>query len=130
MDNPLCFALWNANELTQHAEEPCNFISDHNKDVMLISETHFTDKNYFKLPFHSVYHTNHLAGTAHGGSAIILKNSIQHNLHNGYSSDYLHKLQRCMPCTYWLKRSAAELSSTCQCIHYTQFAECTSTDCK
>jgi exonuclease III len=57
--------------------------------VMLISETHLTDKNYFKLPFNSVYHTNHPAGTARGGSAIIIKNSIQHKLHNGYSSDYL-----------------------------------------
>jgi hypothetical protein len=34
------------------------------------------------------------------------------------------------PCTYWLQRSAAEHSSTCHCIRYTQFAECTSTDCK
>jgi hypothetical protein len=56
---------------------------------MLISETHFTEKSYFKLPFYSVYHTNHPAGTARGGSAIIIKISIQHNLHNGYSSDYL-----------------------------------------
>jgi hypothetical protein len=56
---------------------------------MLISETHFTDKNYLKLPFYSVYHTNYPAETARDGSAIIIKNSIQHNLQNGYSSDYL-----------------------------------------
>jgi hypothetical protein len=87
MDNPLHLALWNANGLTQHAEELRTFISYHSIDVMLISETHFTDKNYFKLPFYSVYHTNQPAGTAHDGSAIIIKNSIQHNLHNGYSSD-------------------------------------------
>jgi exonuclease III len=74
MDNPLHLALWNSNGLTQHAEELRTFISDHNIDVMLISETHFTDKNYFKLPFYSVYHTNQPAGTTHGGSAIIIKN--------------------------------------------------------
>jgi hypothetical protein len=84
IDNPLHLTLWNANGLTQHAEELRTFISDHNIDVMLISETHFTNNHYFKLPFYSVYHTNHPAG-----SAIIIKNSIQHNLHNGYSSDYL-----------------------------------------
>jgi hypothetical protein len=56
---------------------------------MLISETRFTDKNYFKLPLYSVYHTNHPAETARGGSAIIIKNAIEHNLHNGYSSAYL-----------------------------------------
>jgi exonuclease III len=36
--------LWNANGLTQHTEEMKTFISIHNIDVMLISETHFTDK--------------------------------------------------------------------------------------
>jgi exonuclease III len=89
MDNALRLALWNANGLNQHAEELRTFISDHNIDVMFISETHFTNKHYFKLPFYSVYHTNHPAGTASGGSAIIIKTSIQHNLHSGYSSDYL-----------------------------------------
>jgi hypothetical protein len=37
MDNPLRLALWNANGLTQHAEELRTFISYHNVDVMLIS---------------------------------------------------------------------------------------------
>jgi hypothetical protein len=40
---------------------------------MLITETYFTNKNYFKLPFYSVYHTNHPAGTARDGSAVIIK---------------------------------------------------------
>jgi hypothetical protein len=93
MDNPLRLALWNANGLTQHEEELRTFISYHKIDVTLISETHFTEKNYFKLPFYSVYQTNHPAGTARGGSANIVKNSIQHHHHNGYSSDYLQALR-------------------------------------
>jgi exonuclease III len=40
----LQLALWNANGLTQHTEELETFISIHNIDVMLISETHFTEK--------------------------------------------------------------------------------------
>jgi hypothetical protein len=44
-DNPLRLALWNANGLTQHAEELRTFISYHKIYVMLISETHFTEKN-------------------------------------------------------------------------------------
>jgi hypothetical protein len=56
---------------------------------MPISETHLTEKRYFKLPYCSVYHTNHQAGTVRGESAIIIKDSIQHYFHNGYSSDYL-----------------------------------------
>jgi hypothetical protein len=89
MDNPLRLALWNANGLTQHAEELRTFISYHNIDVMFISETHFTEKSYFKLPYYSAYHTNHPAVTTRRGSAITIKNSIQHYFHNGYSSDYL-----------------------------------------
>jgi hypothetical protein len=44
MDNPLRLALRNANGLIQHAEELRTFISYHKIDVMLISETHFTEK--------------------------------------------------------------------------------------
>jgi hypothetical protein len=50
MDNPLRLALWNASGLTQHAEELRTVISDHNRDIMLISETRFTDKNCFNYP--------------------------------------------------------------------------------
>jgi hypothetical protein len=46
----LQLALWNANGLTQHAEELKTFISVHKIDAMLISATHFTDKSYLKLP--------------------------------------------------------------------------------
>jgi hypothetical protein len=49
------------------------FISRYDIDVMLISETHFTEKaisNYAT----TVYHTSHPAGIARGGSAILLKN--------------------------------------------------------
>jgi hypothetical protein len=56
--------LWNASSLTQHTEELKTFISIHNTDVMLISEMHFTEKSYQKLPKYTVYHTIHPAGTA------------------------------------------------------------------
>jgi hypothetical protein len=60
----LQLALWNANCLIQHTEELKTFISIHNTDFTLISETHFTEKNYPKLPNYAVYHTYHAAGTA------------------------------------------------------------------
>jgi exonuclease III len=41
----LQLALWNANGLHQHAEELKAFLSVRNIDIMLISETHFTDKS-------------------------------------------------------------------------------------
>jgi hypothetical protein len=53
----LQLALWNANGLTQHTEELKTFISIHNIDVMLISETHFTEKGYLKLPKYTIIRT-------------------------------------------------------------------------
>jgi hypothetical protein len=61
------------------------FISHHNIDAMLISETHFTDKSYLKLP----KYTNHPAGTARGGTAIIIKTTIKHHLQSSYKQDFL-----------------------------------------
>ncbi|XP_011063431.1 PREDICTED: RNA-directed DNA polymerase from mobile element jockey-like [Acromyrmex echinatior] len=54
---------------------------------MLISETHFTKKNYIKFANYTTYHTLHPAGTAHGGSAIIIKNTIKHHLSNNYQTE-------------------------------------------
>jgi lipoprotein NlpI len=51
---------------------------------MLISEPHFTEKSYWKLPNYAVYHTNHQARTA-----IIIKYSIKHHQLNNYSQDFL-----------------------------------------
>jgi hypothetical protein len=56
---------------------------------MLISETHFTEKSYIKIPHYSIYDTQHPDGTAHGGTAIIIKNSIKHHLHGHYSMAHL-----------------------------------------
>jgi hypothetical protein len=52
------------NFLTQHTKEFKTFSSNHNMDVMLISETHFIQKSYLNFSKYTVYHTNHLAGTA------------------------------------------------------------------
>jgi hypothetical protein len=80
--------LWNASGLSQHTEELKTFISIHNIHVMLISETHFTEKNYLKLPNYTIYHMNFPARTARGGNTIIIKNSIEHHRLNNYSRDF------------------------------------------
>jgi hypothetical protein len=55
----------------------------------VLSETRFTEKSYLKLPIYAVYHTNHPAGNARGGTAIIIKNTIKHHQLNNYSQDFL-----------------------------------------
>jgi exonuclease III len=49
VDKMLKLAAWNANGLTQHAEELKMFISTHNINFILISETRFTEKSYLKF---------------------------------------------------------------------------------
>lgn len=76
---PIILALWNANGLSQHSSELKIFLSTNNIDILLISETHFTKKSFFKIPSYSFYQTMHPDGTAHGGSAILIKNTLKHS---------------------------------------------------
>jgi hypothetical protein len=43
-----------------------------------VSETHFTTKTHFQIPQYNNYFTNHPDGTAHAGTAILVKQKIQH----------------------------------------------------
>jgi hypothetical protein len=72
-------ALWNANGLPQHALELQSFLTSRNIGIMLLSETHFTLKSYLRIPHYTIYRTNHPAGTARGGTAIVFKNVIKHH---------------------------------------------------
>ena len=47
-------------------------------DILLISETHFTTKNYFNISKYKLYYTSHPDGTAHEGTAILIKETIEH----------------------------------------------------
>jgi exonuclease III len=81
----LKIAEWNANGLCRHAQEIQTFIQNLDLDILLVSETHFTDRSYIKIPNYHVYCTNHPDGTAHGGSAIIIKHSTKHHERAKYS---------------------------------------------
>ena len=81
--------LWNANGLAQHTEEVKNYIQHRQVDIMLISETHFTPRSYFKTSNYAIYDTEHPDGTAHGGTAILIKSCIKHYLHGHYNLEHL-----------------------------------------
>jgi exonuclease III len=71
-------ALRNANGPAQHKDEVKTFL-DHNAiDILLVSETHFTDRYSFKIPHYNAYFTNHPDNTAHAGSGILIKNCISY----------------------------------------------------
>jgi len=52
----LRIVLWNANGLAQHKEEIQLFLQQKKIDILLISETHFTKKSYFKMPHYNTYY--------------------------------------------------------------------------
>lgn len=85
----LKLAIWNANGLPRHVLELKAFIINNDIDIMLISETRFIKRSYIKIPNYMIYSTNHPDGTAHGGTAIIIKSTIKHYELNPYSTDYL-----------------------------------------
>ena len=67
----------------QHIHEIKAF-ADQNIDIMLISETHLTDKSYVRISNNTTYNINHPAKTARGGSAIVIRNSIDHRNNANY----------------------------------------------
>jgi endonuclease/exonuclease/phosphatase family metal-dependent hydrolase len=75
---PLKIAIWNSNGLCKHALELRSFIYTLDLDILLISETHFTSRSYITIPQYDIHCTNHPDEKAHGGSAVIIKHSIQH----------------------------------------------------
>jgi len=64
--------------LQNHKEEIKLFLKQNFIDILLISETHFTAKNYFSIPRYKLYYTDHPDVIAHGGTAILIKKTIEH----------------------------------------------------
>jgi hypothetical protein len=69
---------WNAKGLLNHKQEVITFLNINKIDILLISESHFTNLTVFKIPQYHVYNTPHPDGTAHGGTTLIIRNTISH----------------------------------------------------
>ena len=83
-------ALWNTNGLLQHRLELSTFLHKNKMDMMLILETHFTCKSYLKIHGYNIlYDTKHPDGTAHGGTAIIMRTTIEHHQLTMFHKDYI-----------------------------------------
>ena len=80
MTSPIKISVWNANGLVHHKLELDQFLSRLDIDIMLVSETDFTNQSFMRFHNYEMYPTNHLAGTARGGTAILIKKSIKHEL--------------------------------------------------
>lgn len=74
----LKIATWNTNGLAPNKDEVEALLHLHNIDILLISETDFTSSSAIRIRGYSIYSTNHPDGTAHGGTAAILRSTIDH----------------------------------------------------
>jgi len=86
---PLRISMWNANGVSQRKLELAQFLLDNHIDVMLLSETHLTNKYNFNLRGYLFYGTNHPDGKAHGGTGILIRNRIKHHCHKEFVENYL-----------------------------------------
>lgn len=77
-EKTLKVATWNANGLFQHLAELEIFLKTENIDVCLISETHTTRQSSIKILNYDAYHTPHPSDRARGGTAILIRNCIEH----------------------------------------------------
>jgi len=57
--------------------------------ILLVSETHFSNRSYLNIPYYSIYHTEHPDGTAHGGTAVIIRSSIAHYELSKFHQDFV-----------------------------------------
>ena len=64
--------------MQNHKEDIKLFSNQNPIYIVLISETHFTTKNYFSMPRYQLYYTNHPDGTADGGTAVIINETTEH----------------------------------------------------
>ena len=87
MAHILNIAVWNANGLCQHAQEIKLFLQTLHLYILLVSETHFTGRSYMKIPNYNIYHDTHPDETAHGGTAVIIRQNIKHHTRIVYKQD-------------------------------------------
>lgn len=79
--------FWNANGQNQHLRELKIFLHDNRIDIVLITETHLSDRTRCYIPNYVSYITILPDGAAHGGSAIFICISLWH-----FQIPYIHPI--------------------------------------
>jgi hypothetical protein len=65
------------------------FLNSQKIDILLVSETHFTERNYIQIPNYIAYDTKHPDGRAHAGTAIIIRKDIKQHELAKYETDHI-----------------------------------------
>lgn len=85
----LRLATLNTNGLSPNKHIVEVLMKEQNLDILLISEAHCTTNTSVKFANYECYLTNHPDGTAHAGTALIVKKTIKHHLLPSFRSDYI-----------------------------------------
>ena len=85
----LTVLLWNANALRNHILELETYLHFNKIDLALVSETHFTSRSHFYITGYTTYRTDHPDDTAHGGTAVLVRDSLTHQFLPSVPSDSL-----------------------------------------
>lgn len=67
-----------------------------NIDVLLVTETHFTERSAISIPQYNIYTTNHPDGTAHGGTAVLIKATIKHHQLPSFKTEHIQATTVCI----------------------------------
>lgn len=78
MQSSLRIVAWNANGLVQRAQMLEAFLWSEKIDVCLVSETHMKRDSYCKIRGYRVYHTVRPDKVGKGGTAVVIKENINH----------------------------------------------------
>jgi len=81
--------MWNANGVSRHNLEVTQFLNENHIDIMLLVETHLTNKYNFQIKGYTFYRTDHPDGKSHGGTGILIRERIKHHFHQRLSTNYL-----------------------------------------
>jgi hypothetical protein len=85
----LRIGLWNINGLSPHIHEAEVFLRMNKLDVLLIAESHAKPNSAYKISGYNIYITPHPDGTAHAGTALIIKSNIKHSVMTKHCTDFL-----------------------------------------
>jgi exonuclease III len=85
----LKIAVWNANGLCQRAQEIRLFLQTNSIDVLLVSETHVSERSHITISRNAIYHIPHPDTKAHGGTAVIIRRNLKHHPGTAYSEEHI-----------------------------------------
>lgn len=85
----LKIATWNLDGLSANKEQVEAFLNTHNVDILMVSESHLKDNYIIRIQNYNIYTTNHPDGTAHAGSAIVVRSTIKHHELPQYRKEHI-----------------------------------------